>query len=372
MEIAWNVLDFGVSYYTSKQKANAAYISQVRQRKAIQNIITDVRSAFWRAAVAQRHMNGVERTLQRVDRALAAADATRGQRLESPIEALSYQRQLLETKQQLVSAQRRLVLAKTELAAMMNVRPGTNFDLKLPDSAEPALPSVGKLLPELEKYAMAKRPEIDEERYQERIQADAVKKEIFRLVPGIKVSAGHDYDTNSFLYHNSWFTLGYAVTVNMVDWISGPGRIGQAMDQEELAAARRMAVNMAVLTQLNVAVLAYHLSTEDYKIARSIGMTSERINAQVKAQMASGTTSELVQISNEATAVLTSVSGALAYAGLQESFGRVINSAGLHPVPMSFSSDKLDDVTAEVEAMMKRHDSGQFNELEILKLAAAK
>jgi hypothetical protein len=101
-------------------------------------------------------------------------------------------------------------------------------------------------------------------------------------------------------------------------------------------------------------------------------MTSERINAQVKAQMASGTTSELVQISNEATAVLTSVSGALAYAGLQESFGRVINSAGLHPVPMSFSSDKLDDVTAEVEAMMKRHDSGQFNELEILKLAAAK
>jgi multidrug efflux system outer membrane protein len=372
MEIAWNVLDFGVSYFTSKQKANAAYIAQVRQRKAIQNIITDVRSAFWRAAVAQRHLNSVERTLARVDRALATADATRGERLESPIDALSYQRQLLETKQQLVAAQRRLVLAKTELAALMNIRPGTQYDLKLPDASEPALPSVGRFLPQLEHYAMAKRPEIDEERYQERIQADAVKKEIFRLVPGIKVSAGHDYDTNSFLYHNSWFTLGYAVTVNMVDWISGPGRIMQAMDQEDLAAARRMAVNMAVLTQLNVAVLAYHLSSEDYKIARSISTTSERINAQIKAQMASGTASELAQISNEAAAVLTAVSGSLAYANLQEAYGRVINSAGMHPVPMSFSSDNLKDVAAEVEAQMKRHDAGKFDELEVLKLVDAK
>ena len=53
-ELSWNVLDFGISYYRAKQAADEVSIAEERRRKILQNIVQDVRSAYWRAAAAQR------------------------------------------------------------------------------------------------------------------------------------------------------------------------------------------------------------------------------------------------------------------------------------------------------------------------------
>ena len=44
-EFSWNLLDFGVSYYQAKQKADETLISEERRRRVIQNIVQDTRSA---------------------------------------------------------------------------------------------------------------------------------------------------------------------------------------------------------------------------------------------------------------------------------------------------------------------------------------
>ncbi len=150
LEFAWDILDFGVSYYGAKQKADTALIAEGRRLKAVQNIVHDVRGAFWRASAAQLYSRRLEEILARVDGALGKSSAATGQLLSSPLEGLNYQKGLMETKQQLVSAQRRLTLAKVELAALMNVRPGSKFELELPGEGTPALPSLGTLLPKLE------------------------------------------------------------------------------------------------------------------------------------------------------------------------------------------------------------------------------
>ena len=46
----WNVMDFGVSYFRAKQLADQKLIAAERRRKAVQNLIQDVRLAWWRAA----------------------------------------------------------------------------------------------------------------------------------------------------------------------------------------------------------------------------------------------------------------------------------------------------------------------------------
>jgi len=50
----WNVLDFGVSYYRARQQADRVLILEERRRKVIQNIVQDVRYAYWRAVSAER------------------------------------------------------------------------------------------------------------------------------------------------------------------------------------------------------------------------------------------------------------------------------------------------------------------------------
>ncbi len=46
--LAWNVLDFGVSYFRARQLADQKLIAEERRRKAVQTLMHDVRIAWWR------------------------------------------------------------------------------------------------------------------------------------------------------------------------------------------------------------------------------------------------------------------------------------------------------------------------------------
>ncbi len=50
----WDVLDFGLSYYRAKQQADRFLISKERERKVIQMIMAQSRSAYYRAVSAER------------------------------------------------------------------------------------------------------------------------------------------------------------------------------------------------------------------------------------------------------------------------------------------------------------------------------
>jgi len=53
--LTWNVLDFGLSYYRATQNADQVLVAEERRRRALQNLVLDVRLAWWRAeAVADR------------------------------------------------------------------------------------------------------------------------------------------------------------------------------------------------------------------------------------------------------------------------------------------------------------------------------
>jgi hypothetical protein len=58
--LTWNILDLGVSYARAKQQANNVLIAKENQRKALQDIIREVRTAYWRAAGAERLMGRIQ------------------------------------------------------------------------------------------------------------------------------------------------------------------------------------------------------------------------------------------------------------------------------------------------------------------------
>ena len=57
----------------------------------------------------------------------------------SPLVALTYERELIEVKREIETLNGELSLAKNQLAALMNVRPGTKFHLAPPKRASTKL-----------------------------------------------------------------------------------------------------------------------------------------------------------------------------------------------------------------------------------------
>ena len=165
--------------------ADQVLVAEERKRKALQNIVQDVRTAYWRALGAQRLMAQMDTLMGKSKIALARARQIEQQGLLPQSQALAYQRALLDSTVLLQVRRQDLELAKTELAALMNLAPGTDF--KLADSSEPALPPMPNNMEQLEEMALNQRPELREEDYKKRISASDARRALISTLPGLSL-----------------------------------------------------------------------------------------------------------------------------------------------------------------------------------------
>jgi hypothetical protein len=115
----------------------------------------------------------------------------------------------------------------------------------------------------LEETGLDLRPELREAAYQEKIDRQDIYKEIIKMLPGIGVLGSLNYDSNRLLYNNTWGELGVRATYNLVSLIEGPKAISAAKTAVEVAKARRLALGVAVLTQINLGVQEYQNALDD-------------------------------------------------------------------------------------------------------------
>jgi len=52
LNLSWNILDFGTSYFQAKQQADRFLIAQEQRRKVVNIIVKDVLSAYWSASIS--------------------------------------------------------------------------------------------------------------------------------------------------------------------------------------------------------------------------------------------------------------------------------------------------------------------------------
>lgn len=361
LTFAFNVLDFGVSYYSARQQADRALIARERQRKVVHGIIQDVRSAYWRAVAAERLLARVDPLLGRVEAARADARTIQRLRLRSPLEALDYQRTVLDTLSRLQDLRSRLALAKTELAALMNMPLDADYALALPAPEEQSLGEIDVEPAALERVALAYRPELREESYQARISAAETRKAILRLLPGLEIEAGPQYDSNSFLLNNSWYEVGLRVTWNLMSVLTGPARIDFAEAQEEVVEARRQALSMAVLTQLHVAWQSYREASERYATASEIHAVEAEILEQLERQSRTGRTGELEVIRAELDTLVSALRRDLAYAEARNAAGRVFLAVGADPLPATIEAASVPALTAAIDRTLDGWYRGDLN-----------
>ena len=336
-EFSWNILDFGVSYFRARIAADQTLVAEERKRKVIQNLLQDVRIAYWRALGSQRLMSQMDSLTQRSKLALARARQIEQQGLLPQAQVLAYQRALLDSTVLLQARRQDLELAKTELAALMNLAPGTEFTLV--DNNDPLLPPTPNNFEQLEDLALNQRPELREEDYRKRISANDARRALVATLPGLSLDLSQQYDSNKFLLNNSWVEGGLRLSMSLFRLASIPSLNRQRDAQLTVDDTRRMAQAMAVLTQLRVAAQRYGLAKEELDQVAESANVDQRLANYAKAAATSRVDSELEVIRTEARALLSSYQRHVAYSNAQAAFGRLYNSIGFDVAPTDRNAD---------------------------------
>ncbi|UTH76149.1 TolC family protein [Chromobacterium sp. IIBBL 290-4] len=331
LNLSWNVLDFGVSYYSAHQQADRVLILEQRKRKVSQQMMQQVREAWWQAAGAQQLQGRIDELLKQAEEALNDAKQVEQQKLRAPLDALNYRRQLLDVIRQMTAVRSALSQAKPRLAAIMNISPGQDFQIAVP--SDMPMPALGVDLDKMEELALLNRPEVVESHYSQRISALETRKAIAKLLPGLEFSVGQHYDSNKFLINNSWSDAGLRLSWNLLNLFSA-GPIMRAADaQKQVDQAQRMALNMAVLTQVHVAYLDFQGKSRQFWIERELNKVDQSIYEQTRNAVDSGASARLQGILADANAVFSSLRLYQSYGDMQNAYGQMAASLGLDPMP---------------------------------------
>ncbi|SFA89030.1 TolC family protein [Azotobacter beijerinckii] len=345
-EFSWNVLDFGVSYYRARQQSNQALIADERRQRVIQNLLQEVRSSYWRAVGAQRLAREAEELNTQVYSALARSQEAERQGLVAPRDALSFQRLLLDAMSVLSTRRQELAYAKLELAALMNLAPGTHFELAEPSEAK--LPPLPQDLAKIDEVALTHRPELREEDYRARVSADEARRQLLSLMPGLTLSTAFHHDSNKYLYNSSWNESGVQMGMNLLRLLSLPTMRRTHESQKHLDESRRQALSMAVLIQTRVALERYGMALQELELARASSNVDQRMADYARAALASRTDSELQLISARTRALNSEYQRYAAYATAQGAFARVYNSLGLEVIPEDLENTDLDALARSI------------------------
>lgn len=357
LTFSWHILDFGLSYVRAQQAADKALIAEEQKRKVVNKIIEDVRTSYWKAISAERLLSGLNALEGRVQATQARNRKLRQSGRTSPLATLTYERELVDIKRQIQRLERELSASKHQLAALMNLKPGTQFSLVVPKRTMVDLALAGSP-EEMIEIALRNRPEFRDILYQGRINGKEATAALLEMLPGAQIYAGLNLDTNDFLYNTDWVTWGARIGWNLMRVLQYPSAKRAVDADAALIEARAKALTMAIVTQVFVARARYGHLRKEAATAAEYYNVQRKILGQVKASAAAQVSSEQSLIREEMNTLVSSVQFDLAYADLQNAFAAVYTSLGADPYEEPLSSAMGIDEIATIlrSAWRKRGD----------------
>jgi len=354
--LAWNVLDFGVSYFRARQLSDQKLILEERRRKAVQTLMHDVRIAWYRAEAAQRLLPAADVLLAEIDQAIEKTRVIEAGKLLPPVQVATLRRALLDLAQQIALRRQELAQSRVELATLINTPPGVEYRIVGVEGDSREVLDLTGDIDALEAIALRNRPEIAEEGYRARISRDEARKAMVGLIPNVSLDVGRNFDSNKFLLNNTWTSVGVRVALNLVKVFSIPAMQRSEEAQKAADSARRQAMAMAVLAQTRLAAVRYSLVADEFLIWDEAVRDDDLIAHHLASSEKAGVDNELELIRARARALASRINRDLAYANLQASVARLYNSVGYDAVPRDDETKAVDELSQLIEA--------RFNELE--------
>ena len=323
---AWNALDFGLSYIRAGQTGDRYLIAKEIEKKAANNIAREVIRSYWNALSAEKLIKKYDPLIEKVKVALNDSQKIEEMLLQKPMDALLYQKELLDIKRALITQRQTLVNSKVELGALMGLLPDQEYNLVKTD--EP-INILDMNIKSMEKHALVNRAELLENRYQERISVAETKVGLRSLLPSFNINAAYTSSSNDYLQNKTNFEFGSSVGANLLNVFRAPTikKVNEA--NTEIIKEQRLALSMAVLSQVHLANIDYQMSTEEYDTSEKYLNVTTKIADQVRNAQKIARFGELELIREEASTLVAELRRDIAFAKMQHSIAQVYTSVGI-------------------------------------------
>jgi outer membrane protein TolC len=337
--LAWNALDFGVSYFEAKEQADRVLVLEERRRKVVQLMMQQVREAYWQAAGAQRLHDLIGPLMDQARASLNDSKQVQHEQLRGPLDTLNYQHSLLDIMRQLEAIRHHLDEAKPRLASLMNLDPSMSFTLAPMDGL--SVPAFDMPIEQMEETALERRPELVEAKYNQRISVNETHKAMAKLMPGIEIELGQHYDSNSFLAYNNWHAAGLSVSWNLLNVLNVKNIRGLADAQLEVARTQQLALSMAVLTQVHVARAQLDATHRQFDLLKELNDVDQQILEHTHNATQASAQGRLEEIRAATGAMISELRLYESYGDLEGAYGQLLESLGYDPLPATVTGHDL-------------------------------
>ena len=345
---SWSLLDWGMGYYNSRQQADRFLIASEKRRKAMHLLMQDVRTAFWRVASAQKLQGQVLAATKMAEEALADARKVEESRVRNPVDALRYQRQVLENLRLLEAIAQELSAAQVDLASLINAPMGQTLRVSepAPDKSRAAIMAVP--VERLEEVALTNNADIREQNYNARIAREEARKTLVRMFPNLGFNYSMNYDTDKYLLNDNWNRAGIQLSFNLMNLFTYDTQNKLAEGGIALADQRRVTAHAAVIAQLHLARLQVANASTQLDRAEQIFTTDRRLADLIANRETAQQQSKLDRVSGEVAAILSQLRFYQAQSQLHAAQARLEATLGVEPVIGSVTELSLPELTRQL------------------------
>jgi outer membrane protein TolC len=356
LTFTWNALDLGVSYFQAKQQGYRVLIAVERRRKVIDSIVRNTANAYWRAASASQLLPRIEPLLAEARRVLTASQRASAEHLQSPLALLDFQQNMVIVLGELERIRNDLASARIELATLINIPNDTKVVFS--SSLDALHPETGIDNHKLEEIGLVMRPELHVETYQQKIDRQEIYKEILKMLPGVGMVGGLNYNSDNLLFNNTWGEVGLRATFNLFNLIQGPRAIASAEQAVDLDEQRRLALSVAVLSQINLSVEDYANALDSYKTAEQVDRVGQDISRTANSVTQAGAQSETDRIRRQLTVLTSRIARDRAMVRVQTALASIYSSTGIDLVPAGTELNDLPTLTRQVKTAITDWQAG--------------
>lgn len=344
---SWSLLDFGQSYYAAKQNADRVLVAQERRRRALHNLVQDVRTAYWRVVAAQALRGQIASVITDAEEVLDLARKAEEKALRNPLDPLRYQLQLLENLKLLEQIEQELSTARIDLASLINlplvqdiqvVEPPLTINRHLLDTPVEAQ----------EEGALQRNAEFRESLYNARIAQQESRRLLLKLFPGLSFNYGTKHSSDSYLINNTWKETGVQLSFNLLGLLAAPAQLRLADAGVALADQKRVVTQLAVLTQLHIARLNYANALKQYARTENIVRVESRMAKHIANQEKAEKQARLDSVARQTALILAQLRRYHALSNAQSAASRLQATLGMDLAIDNEQEISLPDLTQRV------------------------
>jgi outer membrane protein TolC len=356
--LSWSLLDFGVSYFNARQNADRIIVASERRRRTMHVLVQDIQAAYLRAAAAQKLKKDIVNTISEANVALKNSNKVESGGLRPPLDALKYQKALLDNIKILETIDLELSTARVELNQLINLPAKANLKLEDPDSLTVPNSYSQQDTEEFEVRAIVSNAELSESVYNARIAVEETRKSMLRLFPGLTFNIGPQTSNNTYYINKNWVEGAANISFNLWNLLSAPASIKLAEQNQELAAQKRMMVQMAIISQVHLSKIQLNNSSLIYNRASEIDSVDGRIAKITASKYKEGAASQAEKVAADASYIVSKLRKYQALSQLFAASGKMQATTGMEPHFESLDDTTLTDMTAKVAHSFKEWNSG--------------